>query len=374
MGIALFVLIFFVGSVRSASLFPVKPASVQGHVDGPRSWYADIATTHGRIAKDDPVVRPTLFEGDMVGIVEAGDSENDIDAKLSRLSKSGVIAQRSRWYGGWVFYEMSSTLSTTERSKVLTAFKEFEKTDGIRFHPRSGHADYVLIKKNEPGCWATVGKAGGVQNVNLGIGCWTHGTIVHELMHAIGFYHEQSRTDRDSYVELNLKNVDPANHHNFRKYDSSQVTPGGTPYDYDSITHYRKTAFALDTNGWTIRPKAPHQSRPIGLDLRLSTTDISEINAMYPLCGILYQEDGLKGAHLRLLKGIQDTNLTTWSDSFSSARVTKGCTMTIYSLVDFKGKGYSLKAPTTSSEIYSWWSFVGQPYDNAVRSVKCLCT
>ena len=52
-----------------------------------------------------------------------------------------------------------------------------------------------------------VGKVGGKQRLSLGNGCVYSGTIIHEFLHAVGFYHEQSRPDRDQYVRINLQNV-----------------------------------------------------------------------------------------------------------------------------------------------------------------------
>ncbi len=54
-----------------------------------------------------------------------------------------------------------------------------------------------------------VGQAG--QIVSLEDNCVYLGTVKHELMHAIGFWHEQSRLDRDNYVNIHSRNIKPGN-------------------------------------------------------------------------------------------------------------------------------------------------------------------
>ena len=52
-----------------------------------------------------------------------------------------------------------------------------------------------------------VGRIQGKQQLSLGNGCVYTGTIIHEFLHAIGFYHEQSRPDRDQYVRIIKENI-----------------------------------------------------------------------------------------------------------------------------------------------------------------------
>ena len=64
------------------------------------------------------------------------------------------------------------------------------------------------------------------------------GTVAHELGHAVGFYHEQSRPDRDDYVMVHLENVISGYENNFNKFPVSHVTTGDVGYDVGSVMHF----------------------------------------------------------------------------------------------------------------------------------------
>ena len=60
-------------------------------------------------------------------------------------------------------------------------------------------------------CYSFIGRTrrSGAQRISLAPGCvrYGFGTAVHEMMHALGFFHEQSRTDRDRFVRIAWENI-----------------------------------------------------------------------------------------------------------------------------------------------------------------------
>lgn len=58
-------------------------------------------------------------------------------------------------------------------------------------------------------CHSSIGRDGGEQSITLGPDCYYLGVIMHEMTHAVGFFHEQNRWDRDDYITIHWNNIQP---------------------------------------------------------------------------------------------------------------------------------------------------------------------
>lgn len=109
------------------------------------------------------------------------------------------------------------------------------------------------------GCYSNVGHLNsGRQTVNLQLyepeaGCFRLGTIIHEFLHTLGFYHMQSATERDDFVRIAWENIQAGTENNFNKYDADRISNFGELYDVTSVMHY--SAYGFTRNGFaTIIP------------------------------------------------------------------------------------------------------------------------
>lgn len=142
---------------------------------------------------------------------------------------------------------------------------------------------FKLFEGNGTGCHSKVGRQGGRQELNLQFrefdeGCFKKGTIIHEFIHAIGFFHMHTASGRDDYIEIMWNNIRPGKEHNFEKHNENVVTQFGIPYDYRSVMHYSSKAFSV--NGMkTLIPLT--KNTKIGQRSKLSNHDVARIRAMY---------------------------------------------------------------------------------------------
>ncbi|XP_012706100.1 high choriolytic enzyme 1 [Fundulus heteroclitus] len=176
----------------------------------------------------------------------------------------------------YIPYRISSDFSQRERSLIVSGLESFHASTCIRFRPQQTERDFVDIQSRS-GCWSFIGRRGGGQVVSLSRrGCVFHQIVQHELLHALGFNHEQTRSDRDSHVRIILENVISGQEHNFRKINTNNL---GTPYDYNSVMHYGRFAFSRNREP-TIVP-IPDSNVEIGRATQMSPNDILRVNRLY---------------------------------------------------------------------------------------------
>ncbi|KAL5279616.1 hypothetical protein ACFFRR_003916 [Megaselia abdita] len=197
------------------------------------------------------------------------------------LGRNGYISVNRRWPQRTLYYKFSPVITTSQKNEILESFQYISNVTCMQFKAATFvNKDYVFITNDNSGCWSHVGYISGVQRLNLqSNGCMYHGTIVHETLHSLGFFHQQSASNRDDYVKILFENVSPGTEGNFKKYSSSVISNYGFTYDYGSIMHYGRYYFSK--NGLPTITSKTSQGQNIGQREELSPIDIAKINKMY---------------------------------------------------------------------------------------------
>ncbi|MCG8409342.1 MAG: M12 family metallopeptidase [Phycisphaerales bacterium] len=238
----------------------------------------------------------------------------------SDLQARGTFAS-NLWTCGIVPYEFDLNVSVQNRTRAIDAMAVWEAVANVDFIPRNGHSNYVYIR-NSTGNSSFVGMIGGGQPVN--IASWhSRFIIVHEFGHALGFWHEQSRTDRDQYIRINTDYIQPGREHNFFIHPASSHHG---PYDFDSVMHYSQCAFSIccpvgstcncasGCETITVLPPNERWQTLIGQRNHISTGDADTLAFLYgtEAIGACCHDDGT--CHITTAAECEGTNETYWGD------------------------------------------------------------
>ncbi|CAH1794605.1 unnamed protein product [Owenia fusiformis] len=184
------------------------------------------------------------------------------------------------WPGGVIPYVIDAAVPADCRAAIDQAIAQYNEKTCIRIVPQTNEIDFVLVMRPQSGCNSYVGNIGGPQVLNLGPGCCSLGTVIHEFMHAIGFEHEHTRDDREDYITVHFNNITPDWQ---RWYEIIWDTVNFAEYDPASVMHY--DAFASRT-GTAPTMTTNISNRPdFGNPWGLTTRDIEKIQAMYGCSG-----------------------------------------------------------------------------------------
>lgn len=236
-----------------------------------------------------------IVEGDIVlgeydALLEAGQVKafsypeaHDAESELNLANDNNEeAAQKSAWGGHtkWTngvvpFTIRGGNFSSSDVEIMYQAMADISAAANIKFVPAWQGSDHIEIYRGN-GCSSAVGRNGGKQYLSLGYGCVSKGIVIHEFMHALGFFHEQSRADRDDYVNIHWENIQGNMQYNFSKLGA--VTTSFSQYDYNSIMHYEWYAFSWNGKA-TISARQPGVS--FGQRIGLSELDIYSLQRAY---------------------------------------------------------------------------------------------
>lgn len=303
---------------------PVNPetALVPAHATVREGYVWNAARMRMEPVKYTEVNGLAVLEGDMIICTEKEmearrrevESRGGPEAGHVRAQGVAISDNTRRWPDAVVPYTISPTLPDSWR--VIDAINAWQQATHIRFVPRTSsnttqYPNYVTFKEHDSACRSSVGNRNmGQQVVELADDCLT-GSTIHEIGHALGLYHEQSREDRNSHVRILWENIQENQAHNFQQQIDYAGDVGA--YDFDSIMHYRADAFSK--NGQPTIQTLGGQS--IGQRSTLSAGDVAAVKRIYS------SDDSdmfIQQTYLDVLKRMPDLN-----GYFNHSRMLQSC-------------------------------------------------
>lgn len=232
----------------------------------------------------DPATAYTVFEGDiLISKLPHGMQGGAVTSRLVRYRRNAS----TRLYE--VPYDALTMLSAPPDTleSLRWAMEYISRGSNIMFRPREATDQmYITFIYDQPGCGAVPPFADQPLPMHLDRNdafCSLRGSVLHELMHSLGFMHEHQRPDRDMFLDPSYL---PTGFRHGRDIVANLVKARrvrySTPFDYYSIMHY--PGGSQQDSGYSLVPTDPRIDRLNfrGNRMFLTTCDWNALNTVYP--------------------------------------------------------------------------------------------
>lgn len=199
---------------------------------------------------------------------------------IMRLEQEGgnlFLRPPQLWEEGVVPYLIEPAIAAAQEREIDIAIKTINAKTNVKFKPKTNEKDFVIFKSGGEHCYSNVGRIGGEQFIVLNPKC-RHPQILHEMLHALGLYHEQSRPDRDDYVMVMWENIEERYHEQFKKMPPLHHSITDTNFDLKSIMMYPPEAFARELGSPSMLTINGEHYEP---EQSLSEGDIKKLEVLY---------------------------------------------------------------------------------------------
>lgn len=241
---------------------------------------------------DGPDGNPVVFENDgkKVAVVEhQGNYYLQGDMKLSKAqvaflkgeskpdARTGIRTFARMWPNRTIYYTINANMPWLMSLEIESAMSDWQNVTNLQFVQRTTEPNYVEFMPHATECNSEIGMVGGRQVINVSPDCMSWG-IIHEIAHALGIFHEQSRKDRWMWINVHTQNILPGRAHNFQTYEEMGI-PGFRlgAFDFNSIMLYSSNAFAQPGTNTMTRL----DGSTFNATMTLSQGDIDTYNHMY---------------------------------------------------------------------------------------------
>ncbi len=239
-----------------------------------------------------------IFEGDII-LGEVDSKGNLIQSELGPQAIATDVGCFTFWFWdchyrwplGIVPYVIDEdNLAGAVPADIKAAMRGWEYLTDIKFVERTTQKDYIeFVRGSSPdACFSSIGRVGGRQTIRLKSNGSCDGRgLRHEIGHALGLHHEQSREDRDKHVTIMWDNIKPEREGAFKKRVSNASDIG--VYDFRSVMHYgANAACKRNSTGNCVGPTII--TKPAGIAIGSSYPSQGDVNAIQQIYKKEFQE------------------------------------------------------------------------------------